>query len=88
MSNNTSQTHYTEISLFKRIDHDRISLAELIDPIVIGRYLTVLLPTRSYAVVFGFASVLITVEMPQTCIQTFGLDPQRLGLNFIAIIIG
>ena len=84
----TSQTHYSEISLFKRIDHDRISFAEVIDPIVIGRHLTVLLPTISYAIVFGFASVLVTVEIPQTFIPTFGLDPQQLGLNFIAIIIG
>ena len=84
----TSQTKFTKISLFKRIDPEPVTFSEIIDPIVIGRHLAVLLPTISYAVVFGFASVLVTVEIPQAFIPTFGLNPQELGLNFIAIIIG
>lgn len=74
--------------LFKRVDPEPITFTEVIDPIVIGRHLTVLLPTISYAIVLSFASVLVTVEIPQTFIPTFGLDPQQLGLNFIAMIIG
>lgn len=84
----TANTPKPTISLFKRIDPEPVTMAEIIDPIIIGRYLTVLLPAISYTIVFCFASVLLTVEIPQTFIPTFGLDPQELGLNFIALIIG
>ena len=84
----TANTPKPTISLFKRIDPEPVTVSEIIDPIVIGRHLTVLLPTISYSIVFCFASVMLTVEIPQTFVPTFGLDPQALGLNFIALIIG
>ena len=75
-------------SLFQRIDPKPIHMQEVLDPIVIGRHLTVLLPSIAYAIVFSFAGVFLTVEIPQIFILKFGFNPQQLGLQFIAIIIG
>lgn len=53
-----------------------------------ARHMCVLIPAISYAMVFLFASVLITVEIPQLYGPKFEFNPQQLGLQFIAIIIG
>ena len=84
----TSETVHPKTTLWQRKDPSPVTVSEIIDPIVIGRHLTVLLPTISYSVVFSFAGILLTVEIPQTFVPTFGLNPQELGLNFIALIIG
>lgn len=47
-----------------------------------------MIPAVAYSMVFLFASVLTTVEIPQLFAQKFGFNPQQLGLQFIAIIIG
>lgn len=38
--------------------------------------------------IFLFASVLTTVEIPQLFLPRFGFNPQQLGLQFLGIIIG
>jgi len=38
--------------------------------------------------VFLFASVMTTVEIPQLFLPKFGLDAQQIGLQFLGIIIG
>lgn len=55
---------------------------------MMARHMSVLIPAVSYAMVFLFASVLITVEIPQLYEPKFKFNPQQLGLQFIAIIIG
>lgn len=42
----------------------------------------------SYAVVFAYASIVLTVELPQYMQSKFGLDAQSTGLQFLSIIIG
>lgn len=48
----------------------------------------VLIPAISYAMVFLFGSVLVTLELPQLFIPKFGFDAQAIGLQFIALIAG
>ncbi|KAI5306232.1 hypothetical protein KEM56_001744 [Ascosphaera pollenicola] len=48
----------------------------------------ILLPAISYAVVFNFANVMGTVEIPQIFTPRFHFNPQQIGLNFLALIIG
>lgn len=38
--------------------------------------------------VFGFASVMVTVEIPQLFGEKFGFNTQQLGLQFLGTIIG
>lgn len=51
-------------------------------------YPSVMIPAIAYSMVFVFGSVLITVEIPQLFGEKFHFNPQQLGLQFIAIIIG
>jgi hypothetical protein len=47
-----------------------------------------MIPACAYAMVFLFASVLTTVEIPQLFAQKFHFNPQQLGLQFLGLIIG
>lgn len=61
---------------------------EFIQPFALCRYASILVPTIAYSIVFGFASVLLTVEIPQLFVPKFGFNPQQIGLQFLGIIIG
>ncbi|GAB7338048.1 hypothetical protein MBLNU457_4417t1 [Dothideomycetes sp. NU457] len=76
------------LQFFRRIDPSPFTLKEFLQPITLFKYPTVVVPTVAYAIVFGFCSVLLTVEIPQLFIPKFGLGPQAIGLQFISIIIG
>lgn len=77
-----------EYMTFKRIDPNPLSPWEFIQPLGLFKYASIALPTVAYTIVFGFASVLLTVEIPQLFIPAFGLGPQAIGLQFLALIIG
>lgn len=53
-----------------------------------AQHLNVLFPSIIYAMVFLFASVLITVEVPQLLQEKFELSTEQLGLQFLGVIIG
>ncbi|KAJ9268914.1 hypothetical protein DTO212C5_5115 [Paecilomyces variotii] len=73
---------------FRRIDPAPLSLADFYQPLLFARYSDVLIPTISHAVVFAFACVLGTVEIPQLFQEKFQFNPQQIGLQFLGIIIG
>ena len=73
---------------FRRIDKRPLRAVEFIEPLSLFKYISIAIPTISYAIVFGFASVLITVEIPQLFVPKFGFNPQEIGLQFLGIIIG
>lgn len=47
-----------------------------------------MLPAASYAMVFLFGSILLSIEIPQLYVELFHFDTQQVGLQFIAMIIG
>ena len=47
-----------------------------------------MIPACAYAMVFLFASVLTTVEIPQLFAAKFHLNAKQLGLQFIGLIVG
>lgn len=57
-------------------------------PIRLFAYPNILLPTVAYSIVFGFTSVLLTVEIPQIFTPKFGFNAQQIGLQFAGMIIG
>lgn len=73
---------------FRRIDPTPLRLVEFISPLFLVRYTSILIPTIAYTIVFGFASVFATVEIPQIFIPAFHFGPQQLGLQFIGLIVG
>jgi multidrug resistance protein len=81
-------TFKQEYMNFKRIDPTPLTLVEFIQPMFLFRYTSIWIPTVAYSIVFGFCSVLLTVEIPQLLIPKFGLNPQQLGLQFLGIMVG
>jgi hypothetical protein len=81
-------TFKQEYMNFKRIDPTPLTLVEFIQPMFLFRYTSIWIPTVAYSIVFGFCSVLLTVEIPQLFLPKFGLNPQELGLQFLGIMIG
>jgi hypothetical protein len=73
---------------FRRIDPTPLTAMEFISPLRLAKYPCVMVPAVAYAMVFLFASVLTTVEIPQLFAEKFHFNPQQLGLQFLGLIIG
>ncbi|KAL4928626.1 putative MFS multidrug transporter [Aspergillus undulatus] len=71
-----------------RIDSTAFAATEFIHPLSLFTNIPVLLAAIAYSMVFLFASVLNSVEVPQLLQAKFGLDAEQLGLQFIGLIIG
>ncbi|CAI7617982.1 unnamed protein product [Penicillium crustosum] len=82
-----SQTQ-VEYLHFRRIDPKPFTLFEFYQPILLVRYLKIMTPVVSYAMVFGFCSVMSTVEIPGLLGLKFGFNSQEIGLQFLGVIIG
>ncbi|KXT02868.1 hypothetical protein AC578_1811 [Pseudocercospora eumusae] len=77
-----------EYLTFGRLDPNPLKLYEFIQPLELIRYASIWIPTLSYTFVFGFCSVLLTVEIPQLFVPKFGFNPQQIGLQFLGVVIG
>jgi hypothetical protein len=73
---------------FRRIDPTPFTAYEFISPLRMAAYPCVMIPAAAYAMVFLFASVLATVEIPQLFGEKFHLNAQQTGLQFLGLIIG
>jgi hypothetical protein len=73
---------------FRRIDPRPLRPWEFIQPLGLVSRVSVAMPAVAYAMVFVFAAVLTTVEVPQLLQEKFNLSPQGVGLQFIPLIIG
>ncbi|KAJ5833010.1 hypothetical protein N7474_001321 [Penicillium riverlandense] len=85
---NTNYSFVREYLTFKRIDAEPFSFREFYQPILLAKYASILIPTICYSHSFNFTSVYITVEIPQIFGEKFQLNPQQIGLQYIAMIIG
>lgn len=73
---------------FGRLGPRPLSFTDFWTPITMFSYPNILLPTIAYSIIFNFASVLLTVEIPQLFTPKFHFNPQQIGLQFIGMIIG
>ncbi|KAL2783609.1 major facilitator superfamily domain-containing protein [Aspergillus keveii] len=85
----------SEISAFKtqylsvrRIDPTPFTMFELFRPLRLFLSVQVSATSMGYAVVFLFASILCSVEIPSLLQQKFRLSAEQLGFQFAGIIIG
>ncbi|KAL4891469.1 MFS multidrug transporter [Aspergillus ambiguus] len=72
----------------RRIDPTPLTVREFFRPLILFTNVPVLLAACAYAMVFLFASVLASVEVPQLLQSKFKLNAQQLGLQFLGLIIG
>ncbi|KAJ5085148.1 hypothetical protein N7532_009919 [Penicillium argentinense] len=72
----------------RRIDPTPIKVSEFYHPLTLFTNIPVLLAAIAYSMVFLFASVLNSVEVPQLLQSKFELSAQGLGLQFLGLIIG
>lgn len=84
----TGSAFKQEYLTFRRLDPTPLRWSEFIQPASLAKYKSILVPTLSYTFVFAFASVLVTVEIPQIFVPKFGFNPQQLGLQFLGLIVG
>jgi multidrug resistance protein len=85
----------SEISAFRaeflslrRIDPRPLTVSEIILPLRLVTRVPVLIASIGYAVIFLFASILCSVEIPVLLQAKFRLSAEQLGFNFSGIIIG
>ncbi|KAL4918315.1 major facilitator superfamily domain-containing protein [Aspergillus aurantiobrunneus] len=76
------------LTFFTRIDPTPFTATEFIHPLSLATHIPVLLAAVAYSMVFLFASVLNSVEVPQLLQHKFGLNAEQLGLQFLGLIIG
>jgi hypothetical protein len=81
-------TFWKRYLTLRRIDPQPLSIWEFIKPLFLLSRISVAIPAVSYAMVFVFAAVLTTVEIPQLFQEKFRLSPQGIGLQFVPLIIG
>ncbi|EAT78828.2 hypothetical protein SNOG_13804 [Parastagonospora nodorum SN15] len=73
---------------FRRIDTTPITAIAFVSPLRLAKCPCIMIPTVAYAMVFLFASVLTSVEIPQLFAEKFHFNAQQLGLQFLGLIIG
>lgn len=78
----------TEYIYVGRIDPTPLTWYEFIKPLTLLARPSVLIPAAAYAMVFLFASILSTVEIPELLEGKFNLNAEQVGLQFLGAIIG
>ncbi|KAL3490376.1 major facilitator superfamily domain-containing protein [Aspergillus germanicus] len=84
----TQKSSYKRVLAIKRLDSRPLTLAGFLRPLSLAARPCVLLPSVAYAMVFLFASILISIEIPQIFPEKFSFDAQQIGLQNLAIIVG
>lgn len=77
-----------KLLLVHRIDPNPLTISDYLEPFKAARHISVIVPASAYAIVFGYAAVCITIEIPQVMGKKFSLSAQGVGLQFLSIIIG
>lgn len=73
---------------FRRIDPTPITIWSFLHPLTLVSHLRVILPAIAYAMIFMWGSVMTTFEIPQIYPEEFDFNPQQVGLQFIAVLVG
>ncbi|CAI7678217.1 unnamed protein product [Penicillium pancosmium] len=81
-------TFKREYISIRRIDPTPFTFFEFIKPLTMFAHPSVVLPTCAYAMVFLFANIMTTVEIPQLLQTKFDLNTEQVGLQFLGMIIG
>jgi hypothetical protein len=72
----------------RRFSKPPIRPVDFVIPFAVARHHIVWITTAAYSVIFNFAFVLLTVEIPQIFGEKFHFNTQQIGLQFLGMIIG
>jgi hypothetical protein len=78
----------TQFFKFSRINPDPLTWRDFAHPFVYFLRPVVWIPAMSYAMIFLWANVMPTLEIPQIFPERFGLNTQQVGLQFLSFILG
>lgn len=78
----------TEYVHIRRIDPTPLTWYEFIRPLTLLSRPSIAIPAAAYAMVFLFANILATVEIPNLLEAKFKLNAEQVGLQFLSSIIG
>ena len=71
-----------------RLSQKPLKPGDFLKPLTVSRHHVIWVITIAYSVIFNFAFVLLTVEIPQIYEINFHLNTQQIGLQFLGMIIG
>ena len=72
----------------RRLTSDHMSLQDFYRRFKMAAVIDFLVPTVAYSVVFAFATIFFTVELPPLFKARFNFNPEQNGLQYISPIIG
>lgn len=78
----------TKYFQFGRINPDPLSWRDFLHPFVYFLRPAVWIPAMSYAMIFLWAGVMPTLEIPQIFPEKYGFNTQQVGLQFLSVILG
>ncbi|GKZ50814.1 hypothetical protein AbraIFM66951_004181 [Aspergillus brasiliensis] len=73
---------------FHRLSQEPLKPADFFIPLTVARHHVIWVTTVAYSIIFNFAFVLLSVEIPQIYEINFHLNTQEVGLQFLGMIIG
>ncbi|KAJ5611169.1 hypothetical protein N7510_007888 [Penicillium lagena] len=73
---------------FGRVSKTPLKLIDFLTPLTSARHHIIWIITAAYTIIFNFAFVLLTVEIPQIFGEKFHFNTQQIGLQFLGMIIG
>lgn len=79
---------YRQYFVFGKIGQFPLTFRDFWSPLTLFVYPSILIPSIAYSIVFGFASVLLTVEIPDLFAEKYDFNSEQIGLQFIGTIIG
>ncbi|KAJ5765422.1 hypothetical protein N7520_004981 [Penicillium odoratum] len=77
-----------EYIYIRRIDPTPFTWYEFVKPLTMVTRPFIVIPTCAYAMVFLFANIMTTVEIPALLQTKFDLNSEQVGLQFLGLIIG
>jgi hypothetical protein len=76
------------MTFFRRLTSQHLSPKEFYSPLKLFAFLEIAVPIVACSIVFDFASVFFTVELPPLFQKRFKFNPEQSGLQFLSLIIG
>jgi hypothetical protein len=73
---------------FRRLNPKPLTLEDFYRPLKVAKVIDIIVPTIAAAIVFNFATIYFTVELPPLFAARFDFNPEQTGLQFISLIVG
>lgn len=86
--NELNSTGFFSKVIPRKISSHSLRVQDIVVPFSLAKYPRVVIVACAHAITFCYANIALIVEMPIATGEKFHFNPQQVGLQFIAIIIG